>query len=384
MTFDLEQHTFPSVTHHSIWHAAVFLAPFLEVIPPTVTGTEADQLRQGERHLYRFITELYADMYAHPDMYFIPVGDYDRFMEGKTRHTLAKKDVQKESWLRNRFQQAIQFYQKLLFEIGLHGKPMDGTMMLTLAPDALSEMIRTHRLTSVRGEQEQRAIALARVGMIVRRSSDTITVSVPDCPSVLIALSMLCKSGKKQHALTNVLRCDFRGLLPSFKPGIEDAMAVLSEDVRPLIAEMDAIMQRLPCKVVVKPLKNTTLYSPWKVRYTFRGKSLYAFQGDTGHLDAFAYFNHVQNVSRMGALVRDASDDLYSWFYERIPARTCACKNNRVVDIGGQTKRICGLMNRLEVSNPDKQDMRNLKRVIALYFENLVNSSDETGKESHP
>ena len=375
MTFDLHQHTFPSVTHRSIWHAAVFLAPFREVIPQTVTGADADQLRKGEKHLYRFITGLYADMYAHPDVYGIPVGEYDRFMEGRTRDTLPKKDVQKESRLRNQFQQAIQFYQKLLFDIGSHGEPGERTTVFTLDPAVLSDMIGKHRLTSVRGEQEQRATALARVGMIVQRSSDTITVSVPDYPYLLTALSALCKRGQKKFMLTNVLRCDFRGLLPSFKPGIDDATAVLSDHLKPMMAEMDMMMKRLSCKVIVEPLKNTTLYSPWKVKYTLRGKSLYAFQGDTDHLNVFAYFNHVQNVSRMGSLVREASDALYTWFYQHIPTRICACKNNRTIDIGGQKKRICGLMNRLDVSNPDSQDIRNLKRIIALYLEKLVNPS---------
>ena len=60
--FNLNQKEFPGATHKSIWHAAVFMAPFREVIPPQVTGKEADELREGEKNLYQFMTDLYSDM----------------------------------------------------------------------------------------------------------------------------------------------------------------------------------------------------------------------------------------------------------------------------------------------------------------------------------
>jgi hypothetical protein len=39
------------------------------------------------------------------------------------------------------------------------------------------------------------------------------------------------------------------------------------------------------------------------------------------------------------------------------------------VDIGGQAKRICGLMNRLDLPNPNEEDLGNLQRIIEIHLD---------------
>ena len=238
--FDKYQNEFPTTTHQSIWHAAVFMAPFCEMIPPQLTGREAEDLRKGEKSLYQ----------------------------------------------------------------------------------------------------------------LVKRN--------------------LCKGGNSKFALTNFLRCDFRGLLNSHQPGFDDAVSILPDDSKKMAVEMDKFMRNMKCKISVQPLKNTTLHSQWKLFYAMEGKSVYSFHSDTNNLEAFAYFNHYGNVSRMGYLLKEESDRLYTWFYDRIPTRLCLCRNNKLVDIGGHKKRICGLMNRMDVMNPDSYDLKNLKRIIEIYHDKVM------------
>ena len=71
----------------------------------------------------------------------------------------------------------------------------------------------------------------------------------------------------------------------------------------------------------------------------------------------------------MGYLLKEKSDSLYTWFCDKIPLRQCSCRNNRLADIGGRKKRICGLMNKMDVPNPDEHDLQNLKQIIGLSYQ---------------
>lgn len=370
MNFSLSQTNFPSVTHQSIWHAAVMRAAFYEIIPASLSDGEADELREGQRSLYQFMTDLYSDMYEHPEAYELPVGDYEAYMQGRTRRDLSHKGDPKESRLRNRFQQGIQFYQKLLFEIGAKADQEADSQRFTLNSSVLSEMINSYNLRLIRGEEQRRASHLARLGLEIRFSIEKMTIANDQYPHMLSALTALCRSNTGKHALSGFLRCDFRAL-ESYKPGFADAVQILPDDFKSTALELNDYMKEINAKDTVQPLKNTTLFSPWKLGYSRNGKSVYGFHADTDSFETYVYFNYFSNVSRMGYLLKETSPKLYDWFNDRFPTRTCACPNNKLADIGGCKKRICGLMNRLEVYNPSTEDLRNLKLVIELSLEKI-------------
>ena len=372
MKFDINQNEFPSATHKSIWHSAVFMAPFYEVIPPRLNGREANDLREGEKNLYRFMTDLYSDMYDNPEKYYLPVMEYDLLLNGRDWRSLNGNDKKKESNLRNRFQRKIQFYQKLLFEIGINGETEAGTDSLSSDKPILTNVIANHTLRIIWDQREQCAEALSRLGLEIKRFNNKITVSNSQYPKMLFALSALCKAGKGKFALTNFLRCDFRGLLNSYIPGFEDTVSILPDGFKKKAIIMNEFMKDLKCKTIVEPLKNTTLYSEWKLFYSFKGKSIYGFHSDTESLKTFAYFNHYENVSRMGYILKEESDSLYNWFYDCIPISMCSCRNNKLVNVGGREKRICGLTNRIDVINPDDANLKNLKRIIEIYLDKVM------------
>lgn len=368
MIFDKNQKEFPSSTHKSIWHAAVFMAPYYKVVPTELTGKEADDLREGGKSLYSFMTDLYSEMYENPEKFYIPVEEYDNFMKGRSRNDLIDKEKQKEGRLRNKFQQSIQFYQKLLFEIGARGNQEAGSYDICIDESIMSDIIKVHKLSQIRGEQEKRLNALSDMGMQVSRSEFKLTFSNSKYPKMFTALSALCKAGNKSFAVTNFLRCDLRGLIKSHKPGFQDSISILPDDFMKAAAEMYEFMRGLKCWIFVEPLKNTTLHSEWKVSFKFNGQLIYSFHSDAGTLKTFAYFNRHDNVSRMGYVLKEESEPLYKWFCDRVPVTACSCPNNKLVDIGGCKKRICGLMNRIDVINPDKSSLENLKRTIETYI----------------
>lgn len=362
MSLSKEQTVFPSIAQQSIWTAAMALAPFDEVVPSGLVEEEIDALRSGEANLRRFMVDMFTDMYENPDAYGIPVGVYDSYMDGRDRRSMGHKNDPKESRLRNQFQQAIQFYQKLLFEMGAGGE-VDGAR-LRMETAVMDGMINKYNLRLIRGTQNQRLNALTRLGMTIRRNDDAVVFENTRYPGMFTALRALARAGRGVLALTNVLRCDFRGLIKGYKLGLEDVVAILPEKLRDNILAMDGFMQELGAKITIQPLKNTTLFSPWKVSYTREGRSIYGFHAEPNRLEVYAYFNKSDNISRLGCRLKEEADPLYTWFNEHIPIRECRCPNNRRVDIGGETKRICGLMNRLEVINPDGEDLARLRSVI--------------------
>lgn len=368
MKFELKQKTFPSAVHRSVWHAALFMTPFYEIIPAQLRDRRVDDLRKGEASLHRFMHDLYSDLYRHPEAYFLPVGEYDEFMTGKEGRELNRREETRESLLRNRFQKSVQFYQKLLFEIGARSKAGPGFDQLFLDESVFSEMMIKHNLRILRGEEEKRAGALSRLGLKIKRLKSKFRVAGEDHPQMLSALTALCQSPSPKYGLTHFLRCDFRGLIPGHKPGFEDAVSILPHSFRKGAGAMHAFMQTLACGNGVEPLRNTTLHSKWKLTYRLKNKAVYAFHADADRLEIFAYFNHPDNVARMGYLLKAESLPLYNWFFDRIPIRSCACRNNRRVDIGGREKRICGLMCRMEAANPKSEDFEKIKQIITLFL----------------
>ena len=363
LKLDLDQREFPSTAQKSVRHAAVFLVPFKEVIPFTYAGEET-ALRLGERSLNSFMTNLYLDMYQNPVAYLIPAGEYDEFIQGRDPEMLEGGEKTRESRLRSQFQRAIQFPQKLLYEIGLNGTQESRTT--TLSRSVLDDMINKHNLRILRDERMKHAEALSNMGIEVTIVSDKITVSEGKHTGMLLALSTLCKADAEKWALTSFLRCDFRGL-NKYRPSFEDAASFLRGEHKKNAVVMDEYMRSLGCRAMVEPLKNTTLGSRWKLVYKRKSKSVYGFHADTDSVETYAYFNKPENISRIGYLLKERSETLYNWFDEKIPTRNCARRYNRKIDIGGKEKRICGFSNRLVLSNPSGTDHQNMKKVIEIY-----------------
>lgn len=299
-------------------------------------------LAEGEKSFYNFMCRLYSDMYDNPEKYYIPAGEYDDFMNGRERRSLDKKYKQKESRLRNRFQQSIQFYQKLLFEIGRKAEFVSHNTF-KFNKLFLGDMINIYNLRTIRGEEVKRAMALSNTGLEVEETENELIIKNDEYPEMYDALCAIANVKNNKYSLTNFLRCDFRGLTSCFKPCFDDVSCVLPENYKCMALEMDELMRGLRCKVSIEPLKNTTLYSQWKVSYKYNGKLFYSFHADTNDFEIFAHFNDYKNISCAGYFLKEHSKSIYNWFYDKVPERKCTCPNNRLADIGGIKKGYAAL-----------------------------------------
>jgi hypothetical protein len=340
------------------------MAPFTEAIPEDYNRSIVE-LVKGEKRLYDFMETLYSSMYDSPDQYHIPTREYENLMKSRTVEELSADQKKKESTIRNSFLRSIQFYQKMLFEIGANGVPVDGK--LRVKTSLFEEMINRNNLRVVRGEHEKIMEGLSRNGLMFSKDRRHTYVEASDHPNLLRALRALCRFGTRTYRMTNFLRCDFRGMVNN-KPGFNDVVAILGDKYTKNAEMMDGFMNQMKAKIKVQPLKNTTLGSVWKTSYV-KGKSIYGFQADPCWMEAYVYFNEDKNIKKVGYHLKETDPVLYEWYYSNFKEQECACQYNRRVDIGGEKKRICGFSNRLVVTEPDTPDFEKIKRTIQVFRE---------------
>lgn len=87
------------------------------------------------------------------------------------------------------------------------------------------------------------------------------------------------------------------------------------------------------------------------------------------------YFNHYENISAFARALCEEDRELFLWFKEQFPERLCTCPSNRRVFFGEEFRRICGLSNRAEVTDPGGEDVENALRVLRKY-RNITGEED--------
>ena len=368
MQFTAKQDSFPSTAQKSIWHASVFMAPFREFIPPGAAADERHDIVSGEQDWYAFISELYQKMYQAPGVYYVPVERYDQYMHGRTRSDLPHKNDSRECTLRNEFQNAIKFYQNFLYKIGEYGTIDAKTYRLGISRKQFESLIQTLNINKKENDVRKRIDALHTVGLTYSCSDDFVQFSCARYPRLFIGLSLLAKSENKKYAYTCYLTCNYREAVKTGSPKFEDALFVLTAAQQKLAKEVHTLMIEAGADLKVKPLRSTQLTFFWKLQYTRKGKALATLHIDVQKLDCFINFNSVTNISKVGYRLKKDSEELYGWFFDCFKLRECSCKNNRNADIGGRRKRICGLMNRMEIYDMRQSDLEKIKQILQVFY----------------
>ena len=365
MSLNKNQTDFPSTAQKSIWHTSQFMSPFYETTPPGIENNKTGDFERGEKDFYEFMIVLYLDMYNNPAKYYIPTDDYDKYMKGRKREELPHKNDSRECFLRNKFQHSIKFYQDFLYEIGKNGNLDSSNFIIT--ENKFSEIIKKLKVHKKVEESDYCINALKSIGFNYKKSNKKLFFFNVDYPMMFFGLSALSKSKNTKYGYACFLLCDYRGLLDSFEFKFNDTVLILNEKYKKIALEINELMRQIDTKLKIKPLRNTLLNSYWKLQYTKNGKAVCSIHIDIDRMNAFLNFNSVENISNMGYLLNKRSGELFNWFYDHIRTMECSCKNNRNVDIGGRRKRICGLMNRVEIYNPTIFDLEKMKNILKIY-----------------
>ncbi|MCG8568863.1 MAG: hypothetical protein MJB14_01865 [Spirochaetes bacterium] len=361
--------THPSSAHLSIWYCRQMLADFHEV-DEQAEGLSLDQIRKGEKDFHDFICRMYDEMYRVPGSFQIPVGPYDEYMKKAGTNKVAEKahfTDAKESKLRNEFQQAIQYYAKFLYEIGIRGESISpGNYMLNITSSSYAEAKKASRLSYVKSNPEDKQEAWEILGIQIREENSLVKLSNTKNPYMFIGLWLLCHAPESAYKYMNYLRVDFKGCHRAI-PGIEDIKETILPEHGIIIDRFEEVMVKLRIKRKIQRLRNITSGFQWKVEYIYKGKNIFGFYAEPKYLMLCIYFNKVENINELCRKILEMDEELFQWFQAKIPERLCKCRSNRWAAFGENRRRICGLSCRAEVVNPSTSDVTDSIKIMKLF-----------------
>lgn len=354
----------PDAARRSILHCLRMLAPFREALPET--GFPASDMAEGERQFYAFIKGLYGEMYGDPAFFLVPEREYDQYMEeagAEKQRTLEPHKVdQKECRLRNRFQQAIRFYAAYLYELGTRAERLEnGVLFLGDAQwKAARKAVAWPHLRDGIGPRFRRLEAL---GLDEHPEPGGVYITNRDFPKMMYGLWALCTAPENRYRHMNYLRLDFAAALRS-RPVVEDIFPTLSPERAAAVSALHNTLTDKGLKSSLKPLREITSGSRWKVEYRSGSKAAAGFYAGPDSLTFCLYFGNPQRISEISALLGERDPALREWLDVQFQERLCQCPNNCRVELGNGPRRICGLSCRADLEEPRREDV---KRFLALF-----------------
>lgn len=363
------QFDFKCSVKKSILHCLQMLSE-LEPIQAEDEKISGEDFYDGQTEFYEFIDKLYRSMLDDPEEFFVPTGEYDAYiLSDKARKRGEKEHYTdaKESKLRNTFQQAIRFYPRFLYDIGIAAEYIDpADFSLAVHRDKLQQIRDDLTKTHIYRDNESRYQKLHELGIRIKEDRELCMVSSDKYPKMLLGLWVLCKAKESKYHYLNYLRLDYEGTEKE-SPDIRDVLETVREDHQRMIQELQGALRGIKVKVKVKPFKAITSGSKWKIEYQHKGKNILGFYAAPDRLMICIYFNSHQNIANMSKRLQEENPELYQWYRSKFPERLCKCRYNRRVLFGDEYRRICGFSNRAEISDPTEQDLLDTIEVIKLF-----------------
>ena len=348
----------------SVKHCLDMIAPF---------EASDQQSEKGQHDFYRLMVSIYQGMYENPEEYLVFPAPYEEYMEKLKQRTPRKKKEKehvndsRESTLRNTFQQAIQFYAKYFYNLGLKSRCIDESSGSLVVPKGdyeyvLQQMGRIHSAEKNADRYER----LESLGVQTEEKDNDVYISHKEYTHAMSGLWYLCKAPDSKYKWMNFLRLDYKNAYAPI-PTVEDICRTLSPDNAEIVKRLEDSLTGMKVRERIKPLRGIVSDFKWKVEYSSKGKNICGFYADSEYLMLCIFFNHFQNITEFAKTLYEDDAELFQWFQAQFPERLCKCPSNRRVYFGEEPRRICGLSNRAEIVNPDKEDVEKTLYILRKY-----------------
>ncbi len=348
----------------SIKHCLDMIAPF---------EASNQQLEKGQYQFYQFMVSIYREMYEKPEVYMVFPGPYEEYIiksKEKTKQRRPEKahaNDSRESTLRNTFQQAIQFYAKYFYHLGIACSGVDEhSGALVISKEAYSHVSdQMHRIHDAKNNGKRLEL-LSVLGIQVYERNDLIYILHETYTCAMFGLHYLCNAPDNKYKWMNYLRFDYKNAYSPI-PTVDVIKKTLPLKSAEIIIRLEDSLAEMKTKVKIKPLRGIVSDFRWKVEYSCKGRNLCGFYADNEYFMLCIYFNHYQNINELARILDQEDHHLFQWFKNQLPERLCKCPSNRKVRLGEETRRICGLSNRTETVHPNESDLENAIRVLRRY-----------------
>ena len=348
-----------SAAQYSIWHCLQMLSP-LKTVKAEIDGFDAGCVADGQNDFYSFMKTLYQDMYANPDSYLIPTVAYDEYMknEGANEQLFDEhKTDAKENKLRQEFQQAIHFYPNYFYQLGLAADAICvESYALIINKQKYNNVIKALDTPHTRKDNYKRLQALVGRGITVKEADDVCYISCKHARKMFIGLKILCDAPESNFKYINYLRLDFEGYLGAV-PDIEAIKLTMDRKHSDMIAAFSPLLDEPKMKHTITHFGSITTNSKWKVEYKLNSKRVFEFYTGPAYLVIHIFFKDLETLTKIIDMLETDNVELFMWLRDLLIEKLCDCPRNRAILFGNYKKRICGSSNKVEISNPTKDDV---------------------------
>lgn len=367
--YKTEQYNFKCSVKKSILHCLQMLSE-LKPIQVADDNISQEDFYEGQKEFYEFVEKLYCLMLSDPDKFLISTNEYDTYIQSDKAKKKREKEHYtdaKESNLRNKFQQAIQFYSKFLYDIGIAAESINpADYSLVISKDKMLQIKDGMMSTHINKDNELRYKKIRELGIQIKEDNNFCIISSEKYPKMFLGLWVLCKAKESKYHYLNYLRVDYEGTKKE-SPDIQDILETVREEHQKIINELQKALPGNKVRMKIKPFNAITSRSKWKAEYRYKGKNILGFYAAPDNMMICIYFNSHLNIANMSKRLQEENYDLYQWYKSKFPERLCKCRYNRRVQFGEEYQRICGFSNRAEIKNPTDQDLNNSIEVIKLF-----------------
>ncbi len=335
------------------------------------TEKEDRNLINSCKEFYRFKKNMLEDMYKNWEIYGLPTGELENYLKGRKVNGVKQSspsEYRKVCKLLSDAYNADQSYSNFLYEIALTGVFQDEK--LYLEKEAFGQIQRNYdsRLSKKKNlvnmviPYDMRLKALERNGVTLKVHEDNMIVSSETYPKMLLAMSLLAKSGNrvKTFGRFNFDNCEFRQIFYPYTPCYEDVVRTLLEERIQVSNHINSYLEEKH----IKPKCETY----WKVNYKYKGTQLLQIAANGENL----------RVRITLAYWWDDSELVNSRLEQLEPEMQQYCLRNLNYCVGcsishkggiavvlGQRKRLCGGIG-IDIDNPTKEELEYIKVLIEI------------------
>lgn len=213
---------------------------------------------------------------------------------------------------------------------------------------------------------EQRLEVLQEQGLNIAVVEDKVSLSHKTYMQMMYGLIYLSKAPESKYKWMNYLRLDYKNAYTG-SPSVDDIIKTLPESSGKIVKALEENMQGIKVKAKVKPLRGIVSDFKWKVEYSYKSKNICGFYADYDYFMLCLYFNNFQNINKFADVLISEDMEMFEWFKKQFKERLCKCPSNRMVRLGDEKRRICGLSNRTETEMPSGDDVKMAINVLRKY-----------------
>jgi len=364
-----------SSAQKSIWYCIMMLSKF-ERVKVSIDGFDDKSVFKGEKDFYTFMKTLYQDMYENPDSYAIPTAEYDEYIKSINIEKVfanSHKGDSKESKLRNKFLQAIQFYSDYFWKLGSAADEICNTKYeLVISKSNYDNIIKSFDNLNIKNENEQRLNALANRGIIINKNGKKNYISCKKFPKTFLGLKVLLTVPESKYKTENkfkrlnYLRLDYKGYCRPM-PEIEDVKLTMKKEHSDTLTLLLSLFNNFKTRYALYPMASILPFNKWKIDYWLgNNKRIFGFYASPDFLSFRISFNTLENLIRIIKILEKNNKKLFEWFRDNIKEVFHDCPRNKIIMFGNQEKHLCCSSSggTMEIVNPDKNDVKNIIELI--------------------